>query len=196
MRRVLTAAVSVVLATAALAGAAPARGLTFTDPVGDANGLDGRTDVGSQPHLDVVRVTLSQAARTKKTAGLAVRIDLAAPVSADPGTTYYVTGTQGACDFRVDLAMGTDGWAGEYTRSCVSGTLDTGGYSGGSLRLAPPRGGRSVTIVVPASVLPDSRIGARITGIHAGSAISEPALHTVAVHPDVASHPGPYVVGS
>lgn len=49
MRRVLLAAVTTVLATASLAGAAPARGLTFTDPAGDANGLDGRTAVGSQP---------------------------------------------------------------------------------------------------------------------------------------------------
>ena len=194
MRRVLTAAVLAVLATAATAGAAPPRGLSFTDPAGDANFADGRTTTGSQAAFDVVRVTLSPAARTRTHSSIAVRIDLAAPAATTPGTGFFVSAKQDGCDIRVDLALGTEGWDTSYRRSCVGSPVQ-GSYSASMISAGTSPAGRSVTLVLPAAALADSRIGARITGIAAGTSVADPAAHALAAHPDTASHPGPYVVG-
>lgn len=195
MPRALLAAATAVLAAAAVAGAAPARGLTFTDPVGDANFLDGRTAVGSQPGLDVVRVTLAPAERTRRTSGITVRIDLAGPALTAPGTTYYFTADQDGCNVRVDLARGAQGWGSMYSRYCSTG-LGAGDYTGGTIVAPAAPNGTSVTFVVPADALRDSRIGAPLTGIHAGSALRDPVFHGVGPHPDVASYSGTYAVGS
>lgn len=195
MRRVLLTATTAVLATASLAGAAPARGVTYTDPVGDANFLDGRTSVGSQPGLDVVRVTLSPARRTARTSGIEVRIDLAGAVPATPGTTYYFSAAQDGCDIRVDLSFGAQGWDSMYSRYCATG-FAAGEYRGATTPAVAGPAGKTVTLVVPADALLDSRVGARVGNVTAGSALKDPALHELGPHPDAAPYAGTYAVGS
>lgn len=140
-------------------------------------------------------MTLTPDGRTKRASGVAVRIDLAGPVPAVPGTTYYFSAEQDGCDIRVDLAWGAQGWDRTYSRMCSSG-LGAGGYSSGTITALAAPTGTSVTLTVPADALHDSRIGATLTNISAGSAVKDPVFHQLGAHPDVASYPGTYAVGS
>lgn len=194
MRRTAALAVTLALATAAVAGAAP-RGIVFTDPAGDANGLDGRAEAGSQAAFDVTRVRIAPHAANAKWAGVAVTVELAAAPATSPGSSYYLAATQGACDIRVTRTATVDGVASSTLVTCdgVSGRYSGHDVARGTFATA----GRALTFVVPAEALTDPRIGAVLTGIEVGTAAGEPTLGRVApVTIDRATYPRPYRIGS
>ena len=194
MRRVPALAVSLVLATAAAAGAAPARGVTFTDPAGDADGVDGRAGATSQAAYDVVRVRLAPYQRTAKTSGVSVALTLAALPSTSPGSSYFVSATQGACEITASrTATATDGFAESTLVTC--GTL--GGWEHRNYSAGLKASGKTITFTVPAGVLPNARVGAPLTNVRVGTAAGEPVSGTIApAHVDTARYAKAYRVGS
>ena len=193
MRRVPALAVSLVLATAAVAGAAPARGVTFADPAGDADGVDGRAAAASQPAFDVVRVRLAPHERTAKGSGIAVTLTLAGAPSTAPGSTYFLKGTLGSCAFTAWRTFTTDGVGDSANFDCGSagGLTHKGSGSG----ITPVPGARTLTFKVPAAWLTGR--GTTLTGVEAGTATGEPAVG-VATGPsiDVARYAKAYRIGS
>ncbi|HWL37288.1 MAG TPA: hypothetical protein VNQ77_13985 [Frankiaceae bacterium] len=171
MRRIPALAVSLVLATAAAAGAAPARGVTFTDPAGDADAVDGRAGATSQARFDVVRVRLAPHARTAKSSGVAIRIDLASAPSTSPGSSYFFTAKQGACDITVSRTATTDGIANSTLVMC--GPV-VGEYHSTSVAKGLSPTGTSISFTVPADALPNPALGAQLTAIEVGTSAGEP----------------------
>jgi hypothetical protein len=194
MRRTPAAlAVAAVLAAAGVATAAPARGVSFSDAVGDANGLDGASTVGSQPAFDVRRVTLAPYGRTSRTSGLTVRVDLTGPVSASPGSSYVFTAKQGECDLTFTRTITTDGVGASTLVVC--GAV-VGEYHSHSVSTAPA-GGRSVTFEIPAELLPNATVGAQLTAIEVGTAAGEPVSGSATpARIDRAAYPDAYRLGS
>lgn len=193
MRRALALALAATAAfLAAPADAAP-RGVTFTDPAGDANGLDGNAPAGSQAAFDVTRVRIAPHAPTKRQAGLTIRLDLAAVTNTMPGSSYVFTATQGACTITASRTWTTTGAGDSTLVTCGPvGGLSHRGYS-----VRPGAAGRSVTFVVPAEHLPDSGIGATLTGIEVRTAFGEPAVGLAApAMVDRATYPKAYRIGS
>jgi hypothetical protein len=193
MRRIPALAVSLVLAGAAAAGAAPSRGVTFTDPAGDADGVDGRAGAASQAAYDVVRVRLTPHAPTRTASGVTVRVDLASVASTTPGSSYVFTATQGACAITVSRTFTPDGAADSTLVTC--GPLGEWENRGYAVRSAPAS--KSMTFVVPAAVLPSARPGATLTGIEVGTAFGEPVSGTFApARIDTARYAKAYRLGS
>lgn len=197
MRRVpalAVTAVTAVLATAAVAGAAPARGVTFTDPAGDANGLDGRATAGSQAAYDITRVTLTPHARTARAAGLTIRLDLAAAPSTAPGSSYVFAARQDGCDLTVSRTMTSDGVTGSTLVNCAPGVGQLHSYT---VTTGVVARGKSLTFTVPADALPNSAVGATLTGIEVGTTTGDQSSGVAApARIDRATYAHPYRVGS
>jgi len=195
MRTLTALALALVAATAGPAAAAPARpsGVTFTDPAGDANGLDGAHGAGSQPAFDVLKVRLSPHAPTRHESGVTVRIDLAAAPPTTPGTSYFFRTEQHGCETRVTYTVGTD----RPERSILTTCGTSGGFSFSSL-VDPLRvSGSSVTFVVPADALTDATRGAGLKGIEVGTAVGDPMFAASPPAPvDRATYAKVYRVGS
>src|SRR5688500_31001 len=128
MRTLTALALALVAAAAVPANAAPARrpvGVTFTDPAGDANGLDGASSTGSQAALDILKVRLLPYERTKDTSGITVAVALgAAPLTA-PGTSYVLSATQHGCTMTISRTLTAEGVSSNRVTIC--GTA-MGGY--------------------------------------------------------------------
>ena len=193
MRRALAIACAAAALAAAPANAA-ARGVTFTDPAGDANALDGRAPAGSQASFDLTKVRIAPHAPTKTRAGLAIRVDLAAVTSTAPGSSYVFTATQGACTITASRTWTADGSAGDSTL-VTCGPLGEWSHRGYSVK--PAGAARAVTFTVPAEFLPDASIGATLTGVEVWTAFGEPAVGLMApAMIDRAAYPKPYRIGS
>ena len=176
------------------ASAAAPRGVTFTDPAGDANGLDGAHDAGSRPEFDVVRVRITPYAATRRVAGLAIRVDLADTPSTAPGSSYVLTAVQDGCDITVSRTATADGYADSTLVSC--GRTKGEYHSSSALQSFRPSG-RSVTFTVPPEALPSAVIGARLTDVEVGTATGEPVSGFAApARIDRAVLAGTYAVGS
>ena len=195
MRRAAALSTVAVLLAAGPATSA-ARGVTFADPAGDADFTGGQAAPLSQAAYDVVAVTLTPAEVTRTTATIGVRIELAGAAAVAPGTAFYLTGRQGDCTFTVTRAAGVDSWVETHMLQCPPAAT-RGAYSTQSVRTVPPLAGKVVTFTVPRAALADSRIGAKVTSIEAGTAIADPVTGTATpAHPDTASYQGTYAVGS
>ena len=193
MRRSLALALVSAALLSAPATAAP-RGVTFTDPAGDANGSDGRVPAGSQAAFDVTRVRISPFQRTAKESGLAIRVDLSATPSTTPGSSYYFVARQGACDITVSRTASHDGIANSTLVMC--GPV-VGEYHSYSLAKGLVANGRSITFTVPAEAIPDAALGARLTAIEVGTATGEPVSgYASPARIDRAAYPQAYRIGS
>ena len=191
--RLGAAVLTVLLAASGAASAAAPRGLTFTDPAGDANFADGANGAGSQASLDVLKVRITPYARTAHTAGITVRIDLAGPVSVTPGSSYFVSAKEAGCDITAARTAGADGVVDSMLVNCGDGSGRQSSAMLGTARLT----GKSVTFDVPAEALPDGRIGAKLTDVQAGTSIADPAIGTTSpVHVDTARATVAYALGS
>lgn len=191
----LTAALAVTAAAllAAPAAAAPA-GVTFADPAGDANGLDGRAPAGSQAAFDILRVRLSPHGRAGGTSGVAIRINLAAAPSMSPGSSYVFTAKQADCDITVSRTATTDGVAGSTFVACRP---VVGEYHSYSVAKGFAANGRSLTFTVPADALPNAAVGAALTDVEVGTATGEPVSGFAApARIDRAAYPQAYRLGS
>lgn len=193
MRRTLPLALAAATLLAAPASAAP-RGVTFADPAGDANFLDGAHNAGSQPAFDVTSVRIAPYHRTAAQSGLAIRVDLAATPSTSPGSSYFFVAKQGGCDISVSRTATTDGIANSTLVTCGPVVGEYHSYSV-ARGLAPS--GRSITFTVPAEALPDAAIGATLTAIEVGTAPGEPVSgYASPARIDRAAYPKPYRIGS
>jgi hypothetical protein len=195
MRKALSIAVTAVLASAAVAGAAPAKGVTWSDARGDADFANGAASAASQAAYDIVRVRLSPKARTRTTAGIVVRIELAAPAATTPGTAFYLSGIQDGCDFTVTRAATADGWTDSSMLKCPA-TPGHGAYQAATVRAGGGVNGKTVTFAMPDNALLDHKKGAKITGIEVGTALADPVVGVATpLHADTAPYSGTYVLG-
>lgn len=199
MRIVTAVTLALVAATAAAADAAPARrpaGVTFTDPAGDANALDGANNTASQPAFDILKVKLSPHQPTKTSSGVSVRIDLAADAPAQPGTSYVFAAKQYGCDLTATFTVGPDGTIAN-SRLTVCGSSG-GGYSSGTFTDADfAIRGKTVTFGIPADAFVDSYPGSSISDIKVSTSAGEPASGAPSpADVDRALHPKRYRLGS
>lgn len=193
MRRSLALVLAVAALSAGTADAAPL-GVTFTDPAGDANFLDGAHGAGSQAAFDVTKVRISPYQRTKKTSGLTIRIDIAAVPSTAPGSSYVFVARQGACDITVSRTATTDGIANSTFVVCEP---VVGEYHSYSVAKGMRPTGNSIVFTVPADALPDAALGATLTGIEVATATGEPLSGFASpARIDRAGYPKAYRVGS
>lgn len=172
MRIITALALAAVAATAAPSLAAPARGVSFTDPAGDANGTDGANGTGSQAALDVRKVTLSPFQRTAKSSGVTVRVELAAAPSTAPGTSYVFSATQWGCTLTVSRTVTAEGVSSNEVRTCGTGSAGTS-HDLGSASLVTS--GNAIVFTVPADDLVDSSLGAGLKDIEVSTTIGDPA---------------------
>lgn len=195
MRTLTALALALVAATAGSAAAAPARpsGVTFTDPAGDANGLDGANPTGSQAALDILKVRLTPYDRTRHTSGVTVRIDLgAAPLTA-PGTSYVLNATQNGCTMTISRTITAEGVSAHRLTMCGE---TMGGYrhdNRGRLIVT----GNSIRFDIPAVELYDASVGAGLKDIVVSTSAGDPAIGTpVPREVDRAVYTKSYRVGS
>lgn len=174
--------------------AAPPRGVTFMDRVGDANFLDGAGDAGSQPEFDVVRVRITPFAATRRVSGLAIRVDLAEKPSTAPGSSYVFQAAQGECAITVSRTATTDGYAHSTFVNCGRTSGEYQSYT--AVKGFRPSG-RSVTFTVPPEALPNPVVGSLLTGVEVATAPGEPASGFASpARIDRAVLAGDYAVGS
>ena len=174
MRTLTALALALVAATAASASAAPARrpaGVTFTDPGGDANALDGANNTGSQAQFDVVKVKLTPFDRTKKTSGVTVAIELAGTPSMTPGTSYTFTASQFGCTVTVSRTITAEGISGNSIETCGTGGGVSHGMTSSLVNI-----GKTIVFTVPADEFFDATIGAGLRDIEVATTVGDPAV--------------------
>jgi hypothetical protein len=195
LRTAALLAAALLAATAATeATAAAPRGLTFTDPANDANFSDGAAPAGSQASFDVLRVRITPYARTRKTAGLTIRVDLAAAPSTAPGSSYVVVAQQNGCDITASHTASTEGASNSVVTTCGPTSVSYWAYDADKA-FAPT--GKSLTFVVPPEALLDAGLGARLSDLTVATSAGEPVSGLAApAHIDTARAPKPYVIGS
>lgn len=200
MRTTTALALALVAATAATAtsaGAAPARrpaGVTFTDPAGDANALDGANNAGSQAALDIVKVRLLPFDRTKSTSGITVAVELGAAPLMAPGTSYALSATQSGCTISISRTVTAEGVSSNALTVC--GTA-MGGYRHDNDGHAVVSG-KSLVFNVPAIELFDDSVGAGLKDVEVSTSVGDPAfgMGSPPRRVDRAVYTGTYRLGS
>ena len=169
--------------------------MTFTDPAGDANGLDGANGTGSQASFDIVKVWLGPHLPTKSDSGITVRLTLSAAPNTTPGSSIVFAAKQIGCDITVTKTFGVDGATPSSIRTTCGDVSAHGSTTndGGAIIVS----GTSLIVSIPAGWLLESRRGAGVSNIAVSTAVGDPATGAAApAAVDTARYAKVYRVGS